>query len=122
MVPVRRILLKNYAKQFQPAFPFNPFYQRWPEISLEITSRTTIYQVFWGLVSKVFYSPVFDTINLSGGVTLDLLLFTMKEKNTGLRIVPCGTPLLILTNWWQTIHDYFLFPVTKKADDPVDHQ
>ena len=51
MVPVRWILLKNYAKQFQPAFPFNPFYQRWPEIGLEITSRTTIYQVFWGLVS-----------------------------------------------------------------------
>ena len=42
---------KNYAKQFQPAFPLIPFYQRWPEIGLEITSRTTIYQVFWGLVS-----------------------------------------------------------------------
>ena len=51
MVPVRWILLKNYAKHFQPAFPFNPLYQRWPEIGLEIMSRTTIYQVFWGLVS-----------------------------------------------------------------------
>ena len=100
MVPVRWILLKNYAKQFQPAFPFNPFYQRWPEIGLEITSRTTIYQVFWGLVSKVFYSPVFDTINLSGGVTLDLLLFTMKEKkyrpeNCALRYPSADTNKLV---------------------------
>ena len=26
-VPVRWILLENYAKQFQPAFSFNPLYQ-----------------------------------------------------------------------------------------------
>ena len=28
-VQVRWILLENYAKQFEPAFPFNPLYQRW---------------------------------------------------------------------------------------------
>ena len=59
MVPVRWILLKNYAKQFQPAFPLNPFYQGWPEIGLEImSSTTTIYQVFWGLNHR-FLQPSF---------------------------------------------------------------
>ena len=68
-VPVRWILLEDYAKQFQPAFPFNPLYQRWQWFG--ILPCTIISQVLIRFsLNTVSYRPALKAVNLNERVIL----------------------------------------------------